>query len=109
MEMCDPYGWHALDQNKIYDILSRLKSLESMRWSEILVTGKKRNHPIPISFLNKPARDRLSYLKLDDYDQVLSLGLSGKERIFGLWDNGIVRLLWWDPGHNVCPYYKKHT
>ena len=36
-------------------------------------------------------------------DDVVSLRLSGPERVFGYLDNGVLVLLWWDPLHQVCP------
>lgn len=107
--MCDPFGWHILDQIKLNLIRERLTHFERMTWGEILVEAGKRNHFIPVSKLCKPARDRLQELKQDDIDQLLSLGLTGKGRILGILENGILRLLFWDPDHMACPSLKKHT
>lgn len=41
------------------DILPRLKAFETQTWSEILISGKKQNHPIEVSCLSKLARERL--------------------------------------------------
>ncbi|MEM7583554.1 MAG: hypothetical protein AAF560_09265 [Acidobacteriota bacterium] len=94
---------------KAIEVSAKLKNFEMMTWSEILVAGKKRNHSIPLEDLSKPARDRLVEIKLDDRDALISLRLSGLERIWGFLEDGTFYLVWWDPEHRVCPSYKKHT
>lgn len=109
MEFVDPYGWHALDQSLIRSIQDRLKNFESMTWSEILVRDRKFNHTVEKSQLCQQARARLTQLKLDDIDGLVSLRLTGVRRVWGIQDNGILMLLWWDPSHQVCPSLKKYT
>lgn len=43
------------------------------------------------------AQARLKELRLDDFEQVVSLRLSGQERVFGIQDRRVLSLLWWDP------------
>lgn len=102
LELVDPYGWHRLSAEKLLDIRQKLAHFETMSWSELLVQGKKRNHSIKISEITSEARDRLEIIGLA-LDEVVSLRLSGKERVFGYLDNGVLELLWWDPDHQVCP------
>lgn len=109
LQLCDPYGWHAADQATIHKIRERLRSFETMTWGEILNEGGKRNHLIHVSDLCREAKQQLRTIGQDDLDQLLSLGLTGQERIWGILENGVVRLLWWDPEHRVCPSHKKNT
>lgn len=109
LEFGPPFGWHEVDSPTLQRIRERLKNFESMTWAEILNEGGKRNHFIPVKDLCKEARDRLQTIKQDDVDEILSLGLTGRERIFGILENSVLRLLWWDPKHSVCPSAKKHT
>jgi len=109
LEFCDPYGWHQVQQPVIDKIRERLKSFETMTWSEILNEGAKRNHLVSRNDLCKEAKDRLVVLKQDDVDHLLSLALAAKGRIWGILENSVVRLLWWDPEHSVCPSRKKNT
>lgn len=102
MELVDPYGWHKLNGPTLLAIREKLAHFETMTWNEILVVGKKRNHSIPVSDITSEAQDRLEVIGLG-LDEVVSLRLSGAERIFGYLDNGILVLLWWDPDHQVCP------
>jgi hypothetical protein len=103
------FGWHELGRDKILQILERLRSLESMTWSEILVKSSKHFHKVNIAQLSPPARKRFEELSLDDYEELLSTRLSARERIWGFLDQGILHLIWWDPEHQVCPSLKKHT
>lgn len=77
-----------------------------MTWHAITETG---SHFIETSALSKPARNRLMEIQQDDVDQVYSLRVTGRRRIFGIRDGGVLRILWWDPDHDVCPAAKKHT
>jgi hypothetical protein len=69
----------------------------------------RNNHRVSVEILCKEARDRLSELKLDDVDELLSLRLTGAQRIWGILEHNVVSLLWWDPNHQVCPSPKKYT
>lgn len=109
MEMCDPFGWHEIGREKLAEIRSKLASLENSTWNEILVGSKKQNHFISVEDLEPEAQRRLRELRMDDIDQVLSLRLSGEERVFGVKYDIAVSLLWWDPKHHVCKSVLKHT
>lgn len=102
MEMVDPFGWHRLDGPALRSVRERLSLFETMSWSEILVASKKQNHSIHVQDLAKRAQDRLDEMGIA-LDEVVSLRLSGKERVFGYLENGVLVLLWWDPDHEVCP------
>jgi hypothetical protein len=102
MELVDPFGWHTVDAETLLSIRQKLAHFETMTWSEILVTGKKRNHSIAVEDLCLQAQHRLEEVGLA-LDDVVSLRLSGPERVFGYLDNGVLVLLWWDPLHQVCP------
>jgi len=106
MELADPYGWRSVTRETLLYIREKLANFESMTWSEILVNGKKRNHYIKVSEITSEARRRLEAKALA-LDEVVSLRLSGAERVFGYLDNGVLVLLWWDPDHEVCPSLKK--
>ena len=106
MVIYDVYGWERLDAEKLLDLKDKLSNFESMTWNEILAnTG---SHQVKIDKLSKEAK---SYLEKMNYgvDELLSLRLSGKERVWGILAEGILDILWWDPHHQVCPSLKKHT
>lgn len=109
IELVDPYGWHEIQRAKILDVRQKLASFEGRTWNEILIQSKKFNHSVPKDKLSKSARDRLAELRLDDVDELVSLRLSATERVWGIREEGVLRVLWWDPNHLVCPSEKKNT
>lgn len=106
LQLLEPFGWHKLDRDKLIEVQSKLAEFESMTWSEIL---GRNSHFIPRTQLCQTAQDHLADLKLDDIDALVSLRLSGPERIFGILELGTLRLIFWDPDHHICPAPKKHT
>jgi hypothetical protein len=87
--------------------MGKLKSFESMTWQEI--EGPSGSHFIEVSQCAKDARDRLRALQYDDIDMLFSLRISGRARVFGIRERRILRILWWDPEHQICPSAKRHT
>jgi hypothetical protein len=109
MELVDPFGWHVITSDILDSIRTKLQHFESMTWAEILVVGKKRNHTVRVDQLCPKAQKRLKELRLDDVDEVVSLHLTGLQRVWGILNAGVLALLWWDPDHEVCPSEKKNT
>jgi len=102
------WGWRNIKANKWQDILSKLGHFETRTWADIKShTGS--HLVLMIDCPNSQVIQRLTELKLDDIDELFSLRLSGKERIFGILDGHIFKILWWDPNHEVWPSPKKHT
>lgn len=102
-----PYCWSAVSAEKILkEVIPRLKLLEQSNWAEVQSTG---SHAIEIENLIQAAQNRIKELYDDQCDSVYSLRIQGKERVFGVKDMAILRILWWDPEHEVCPSKKKHT
>ncbi len=66
-------------------------------------------HNIALDKLSKSALKRLKELHLDDIDELYSIHITGKERIFCIKMNNVMKVLWWDPLHKVCPSKLKHT
>lgn len=98
-------------------ILYSMKSFEQMKWSNILTStsgrsGNTRSHPIPIQKLIPEAQKRFNELNLDEIfdEDIYSLALTNKLRLFGFIDeNGIFFLVWIDREHEIYKVYKKHT
>ena len=92
------------------EILPKLKSYESQTWADIVAAPKGRgegskSHFITIDKLIKEAQDRLLYLKIYE-DELFSLRLSGVGRLWGIINNGIFYILWYDSNHEICPSNK---
>jgi hypothetical protein len=107
--MVDPFGWHRIDTAKLEEVRRKLGDFESMTWNEILVVAGRRNHAVAVDRLCKAAQDRLEEIGQGDVDELTSLRLSGPERVWGIRAGHILKILWWDPEHTVCPALLKHT
>jgi hypothetical protein len=99
-----PWGLAALQDADWRALLGHLKSFETMTWAEILRAsgGRKEgnnNHPIPANELTPAAIKRLADLKIEDIDYVFSLRCMGTVRLYGIRDQRVCRLLWFDPWH----------
>lgn len=73
------------------------------------ITNNGDSHNIEVNQIVKDAQRRLEEIRQADVDELFSLRLSGKERIWGIVDRNIFKILWWDPKHEICPSAKKHT
>lgn len=101
------WGWNRVDQTTFWkEIFLKISDFETMTYSEIL---GKDNHEIPISNIIREAQIRLKEIEQDDVDHLVSLHITGKKRIWGIRDQNIFKVLWWDPNHEICPSAKKHT
>ena len=106
--------WSIRKCESIYEkIIDKLISYEGQTWMEIIsATGGKssgtRSHFINVSDLEKEAQKRIDQLHLH-IDQVLSLRLDARTRLFGVMDNGTMDILWYDPDHEICKSSKKHS
>ncbi len=67
------------------------------------------SHLVDVDNLASDAKKRLREIGQDDLDQLYSLRISGKKRIWGIREGYLLWFLWWDPFHSVCPSTKKHT
>ncbi len=109
------WGWQRIGRIRWEsEILPKLRNFETMTWSEIerQSGGKTRgtnHHPIPVSDLIPEAQRRLQELQLDDIDELFSLRLTGKARIFGIRRGRAMKILWFDFDHRICPSKKRRT
>lgn len=104
----DEFGWTSMKNNLSY-LISRLHDLETQTWSDIF-KDRKKHHPIEVSKLI-PEAQKLLTVNREDIDEVFSLHISAKERLFGIIEPGVgvLDIIWWDPEHKICPSNKKHT
>ena len=89
-------------------ILSKLRHYEGSKWAEIAnATGGRssgtRNHHINVSGIIKDAQKRLGIIEMDDLDQLYSLRLASRMRIYGVVQGRVLKIIWYDPKHEVCP------
>lgn len=102
-----PWGWEEINAPTVWNhIFSKMRDFETMTWGEIL---GKNNHQISISEISPEAQRRLIEINQDDIEDLVSLRVDAKKRIWGIRDRHICKILWWDPKHTVCPAKKRHT
>ena len=106
--------WSIKNNEAFLDnILSKLISYEGMTWGgdTISFRGKSvgngtNNHFEYIANMSKDAQRRAKDIHLD-VDQLFSLRLTGKERLYGVLNNGVFSVLWYDSEHEIYPSAKK--
>ena len=104
--------WTIRNCQSLYDdIMAKIISYVGMTWAEIQAAsgGKKKgtnSHFEYISEMTKEAQKRAAELHLD-VDQLFSLRLTGKERLYGVLDEGIFSVIWYDSEHEIYPSSKK--
>jgi hypothetical protein len=91
----------------VFDLIGKLQEYESMHWAD--VEGPTGSHFVPVENFSPDAQRRLEEINQNDVESLFSLRMKGKERLWGLRDRAVLRLIWWDPDHAVCPSFKKHT
>jgi hypothetical protein len=109
MEMVDPFGWHQIPTLKVLEIRIKLGNFESQTWKQIIVQSQNHHHFMPVARICNGAQERLNALHLEDTDALFSLRLSGPERVWGILDNGVLLVLWWDPFHQIYPVALRNT
>ncbi|MDR1640098.1 MAG: hypothetical protein LBT59_10415 [Clostridiales bacterium] len=108
----------ATDVDVICTVLERLKALELQPWSKICNTTVENNslhHEILIKDLSPVAIKRLKELNLTDQlsifdDSLFSMRVNGSIRLWGVIDwNGLFKIIWFDPNHEVYKSTLRHT
>lgn len=106
MDSKGPWGWNGIDSIQLQEIFQRIFDSQKITWQELRNTG---SHYVEKEALCPEAQRRLIEIQKDDLDQLFSLRVTGRKRIWGIKEGKIFWLLWWDPNHEVCPSHKKHT
>lgn len=95
------WGWCNISSNKWEEVIRKLGNFDGMTWGQIEGSG---SHLVEVSDCpNRDTQRRLEELNLDDVDTLFSLRLSGPERVWGILDGNVLKLLWYDPNHTVWP------
>lgn len=107
VDLGGPWCWSRMTADGIFEVFGKPRSYESMPWRAI--EGPTGSHFVDRGRLSREAQARLVEVGQDDVDQVFSLRITGRRRVWGLRSGRVLKLLWWDPEHAVCPAAKKHT
>ncbi|KHD07129.1 hypothetical protein PN36_28025 [Candidatus Thiomargarita nelsonii] len=101
------WSWDVMDIKKSHEILKKLGDFETRTWGEIESNKEEGSHLVKVDDCPNPqVKERLEQLELDDIDELFSLRLSGKERIFGILEGFTLKILWYDSEHKVWPCNK---
>lgn len=109
----DPSGTrmlHTFSRSIDKTLLDCLKARENTTWSQLLTqSGGRRSgtnsHYIPMHELIKEAQDRATELGIIE-DELLSMRLDGTHRVFGILNEGVLDIIWFDRNHKICPVSK---
>lgn len=99
------WGWGKLSpEDRLGIISTHLIQLEKMTWAAIKQQcgGRRRgtnHHSLPIDNFTRAAKTRLAELGLEEYDELFSLRLMNKVRLYGIRDGRVLRFVWHDPHH----------
>jgi len=112
IDMDGKWGWEKITTKQLADALAKVKNFEKQKWSEILNAthgrdNKSKHHRVSTERVCGEAQKRLADRKLDDLQELFSLRLSAKIRIWGKLENEVFHFIWFDPEHTVCPSLKK--
>jgi len=102
-----PWGWDNMDAKALKYVHGKLAQFETRTWAEVNHPNTGC-HPIKIKDLCSEAQKRLVEIKVIE-EELFSLRLSGKERLWGIREHHLFKILWWVPRHDVYPVSKKHT
>lgn len=101
LQMVDPHGWHQLDATKVEYIRQKLAEYEAKDWNQIWITEKKHNHHVEVSTFDCPDAREWMRRNLPDQDVLWRLRLTGKERVWGIYREGVFHIIFWDPEHLI--------
>jgi hypothetical protein len=102
------WGWSQASRDEILrTIVPKLHNYESMTWAQ--VEGPSGSHSVEFDQLCPEAQARLTEIGRGELENLFSVRITGEQRVWGIKDVAILRLIWWDPSHSVCPSEKKHT
>lgn len=106
-----PWSWRKITSTQLDAVHERLASLEERSWTEILF-GKgsgKQNHLVNIDRITAEAQARLQEIGQSDVEQLVSLRVQARLRVWGILSGNAMRVIWWDPQHEICPSELRKT
>jgi hypothetical protein len=102
-----PFAWTALEDAAQYQIvLRKLAEIETLSETDLRQQG---SHPIELHKLSSEAQQRLRDIQHDDVDSIFSIRVMGAVRVHCIHHLNVMRVLWYDPEHQVCPSVLKNT
>ena len=100
LDLDGPWGWKKIRPEQLGPLQEKLAHFGMMTWRQ--VSEHKNSGPIRLRKLVEEARRRLSRIRQDDgVDQLYHLRIGSRERVWGIRDRDVLKVLWWDPNHTV--------
>lgn len=98
---------HRFSKSIDRKLLDGLAARETMLWRDIFTQnggrkGGTNSHNIQVSDMARSAQARITELNLD-VDELFSMRISGLIRVFGVLEEGVLDVIWFDRNHEVCP------
>lgn len=106
MDNNGPWGWDDIGSSQLQELFQKIFESQKLTWQNLRDNG---SHFVDRESLSSDAQKRLTEIQQEDLDQLFSLRITGRKRIWGIKEGNILWLLWWDPTHEICPSPKKHT
>lgn len=100
--------WSPLVNGLLLDQVEHLHDFEKRTWRMLLNDSSKQNHLVSVQKLCKEAQGRLNSLKIYT-DEIVQLRVGSTKRIFGIVEDGVVSIIWFDLNHEIYPVAKPHT
>ncbi len=83
----------------VWDFGTKIKSFESMTWK--VLRSNRTFSFYPYADLPTECQNALRKIKMDTFDNLWSLHIDGRRRLWGVRVDGFFLALWYDPDHNV--------
>jgi hypothetical protein len=100
-----PWGFEKISADEFWNkLLPKLRHYGNMTWADLF--NHRHNHSVDKKGIIKGAEKRLKEIDQDDIDQLVSIAINGKPRLWGIRQNDEFRFLWWDPHHKIWPTTK---
>ncbi|MBF0401469.1 MAG: hypothetical protein HQL90_11945 [Magnetococcales bacterium] len=107
--LCDwthpDWGWNQLKPEGILLLIQEhLKSFETMEWYTIeSSSGGRRagtnSHPLSVLGFTPAAQKRLKAIIIGGIEELFSLRVNNKVRVYGIKEGRVLKLVWYDPHH----------
>ena len=88
-------------------IFPKLREFETLTWAIIKTipktgrNGGNMHHNISVEEFTKEGKEEMEKQHLH-YDELFSLRLDNKKRLFGILDKGVFHIVWYDSNHEIA-------
>ena len=108
-DLAGPYAWNSISSSDLARLIDVFREVDKKRWSAVMGEGMGEIKSIPRTSLCAAAQRRLETIKRDDESWLHEIRLGNKPRVWGIRDDNVFHVLWWDPEHDVCPAELRNT